>query len=185
MRRSGNSLSHGDHACWFDSCVIGHRIYSFGVQQWWHTKIVRFYSRLVAPVHCTVYSVQYTIQHRRRINTEEKKRQRSSLLRRGRNCFNSLPLFYCTPGWFEEKDEYNNSYLANWMLWKNGWWPYQTTTMASPKMDVLPKTCLQIILAAKYLLRHSSTSLTSSYDLCLIFCIYPSSMSMLSLLHHL
>ena len=44
----------------------------------------------------------------------------------------------------------------------------------SPKLDVLPKTCLQIILAAKWLLvQHSSTVRTPSNcdDLCLLFCL--------------
>ena len=43
------------------------------------------------------------------------------------------------------------------------------------KMDVLLKTFLQIIRAAKWPVRHSSTSQNSSDDLCLLFCINPSS----------
>ena len=47
-----------------------------------------------------------------------------------------------------------------------------------PKMDVLPNTVFQIILAAKWLVRHSSSIRppTSSDDLCLLFWIYPASM---------
>ena len=40
-----------------------------------------------------------------------------------------------------------------------------------------PKTFKKIILAAKWLARHSSTSINLSNDLCLLFCIYPSSLS--------
>ena len=47
-----------------------------------------------------------------------------------------------------------------------------------PLKYVLPKTCLQIVFAAKWLVLHSSavSPPTSSDDLCLLFCIYPSSM---------
>ena len=47
------------------------------------------------------------------------------------------------------------------------------------QMDVLPKTFFQIIHAAKWLVRHSSTVRPSinKDDLCLPFCLYPSSMS--------
>ena len=38
------------------------------------------------------------------------------------------------------------------------------------KMDVLPKICVQIILAAKWLVQHSSTFPNHSDDLCLLFC---------------
>ena len=45
------------------------------------------------------------------------------------------------------------------------------------KMDALSKTFVQIILAAKWLVRHSSTSpSTTSDDICLLFCLNPSSM---------
>ena len=40
------------------------------------------------------------------------------------------------------------------------------------KMDVLSKTYFQIILAAKWLVRHSSKSPTIRDDLCPFFCIY-------------
>ena len=55
--------------------------------------------------------------------------------------------------------------------WMIAWFtPNQTTTL--PKWMVLPKTFLQIILAAKWLLRHSSIRpLNSSDDLCLLFCL--------------
>ena len=44
------------------------------------------------------------------------------------------------------------------------------------KNDVFPKTFLQIILAVKWLVRHIQLlPSTSSDDLCLFFCIYPSS----------
>ena len=38
------------------------------------------------------------------------------------------------------------------------------------------KTFLQIILAAKWFVQHSSTSPNNSDGLCLLFCPYPSSM---------
>ncbi len=49
------------------------------------------------------------------------------------------------------------------------------------KMDVLPKTFLQINLAAKYeklfaVFKYWTYPPTSSDDLCLLFCIFPSSM---------
>ena len=46
------------------------------------------------------------------------------------------------------------------------------------KMDVLPKTFVQIILAAKWLVRHSSIRPPNNSDnLSLLFCLYPSSMA--------
>ena len=57
------------------------------------------------------------------------------------------------------------------------WMIFQFTPHHYPsKMDVLPKPVLQIIPAAKLLLRHSSTSQNSSDDICLLFCLYLSSM---------
>ena len=43
------------------------------------------------------------------------------------------------------------------------------------KRDVLPKTFDHFILTAKWLVRHSSMSPTNSDDLCLLFCLNPSS----------
>ena len=64
---------------------------------------------------------------------------------------------------------------------KNGWsgYPVHTTPNQHPaKIDVLQKTCLQITLAAKLSVQHSSVHpQTSSDGLCLLFCIYPSSMA--------
>ena len=63
------------------------------------------------------------------------------------------------------------------MLWKNGWssGSHHTKPLLY-QMDVLPKTFVQIILAAKWLVRHSSSVRlpTNSDDLCLLFCLYPS-----------
>ena len=71
--------------------------------------------------------------------------------------------------------------------WRNGCFgkmddlPDNTTpTHNPPKMDILPKSCLQIILAAKWLVWHSS----NSDDLCLLFCINPSSMYVISKQHN-
>ena len=45
------------------------------------------------------------------------------------------------------------------------------------KMDVLPKTFVQIILATKWFVRHSSSSPKQwRHPLCLLFCLYHSSM---------
>ena len=64
-----------------------------------------------------------------------------------------------------------------WMLGKMNELPaYITPNHHPPKMDAFPKTFYQIILAAKWQLQHSSTSPNSSDDLCLLFCINPSSM---------
>ena len=59
--------------------------------------------------------------------------------------------------------------LKKWMIIRSH---HQPT-----KLNVLPKTCLQIVFAAKWLVLHSSavSPPTSSDDLCLLFCIYPSS----------
>ena len=86
---------------------------------------------------------------------------------------------YYPPGRFEEKDEYDNVYLAEWMLWKMDDHPVHTLPNHHPtKLGcILTKTLVQIILAAKWLVRHSSTRPTTNRDdFCLLFCICPSSM---------
>ena len=61
---------------------------------------------------------------------------------------------------------------------------HTTPNHYAPKMDILPETFLQIILAAKWLVRLSSTSpKNGSDDLCLLFCIYPSSMALIDYLY--
>ena len=55
---------------------------------------------------------------------------------------------------------------------------HTTPNHYAPKMDILPETFLQIILAAKWLVRLSSTS-----PICLLFCIYPSSMALIDYLY--
>ena len=56
-------------------------------------------------------------------------------------------------------DEKKNGHLGEWMLWKSGWSSSPNYLNHHPlKMDVLLKTFLQIIHAAKRLVRHSSTS---------------------------
>ena len=98
-------------------------------------------------------------QHRQRII--QKQRQRSSLLFGGQNWFSSLP----------------NRFSAR-MIWRNGWiekWTLRGMDVSEqldytpfslhhtkphpPKMDVHTNFFLQIILAAKWLTRDSSTSL--------------------------
>ena len=63
------------------------------------------------------------------------------------------------------------------MLWKNGRSSVSHHTKPpSYKNGCAPKTFVHIILAAKWLVWHSSTSPTNSDDLCLLFCLYPFSM---------
>ena len=62
------------------------------------------------------------------------------------------------PGGFEEKDEQKNELLAEWMLQENDHLVHTIRNHHPPKMDVLPKTFLQIILAANWLGRYSGTS---------------------------
>ena len=49
---------------------------------------------------------------------------------------------------------------------------YTTPNHHPPKMDFLPKTFLQIILAAKWLARHPVCPPNSSEDLFLLFCLF-------------
>ena len=76
---------------------------------------------------------------------------------------------YFPPDWFSRKD---------FFLWMIIWFtPYQTHTI--PNQNPFQNECtpqtpfVQIILAAKWLVWHSST--TTSDDLCLLFCLHPSS----------
>ena len=62
--------------------------------------------------------------------------------------------------------------LEKWMIIQ--FTPHQTNTL--PKWIFFNKTFLKIILAAKWIERHSSPSPTSSDDLCIPFCIYPYSL---------
>ena len=64
--------------------------------------------------------------------------------------------------------------LEKWMIIR--FTPYQTTTL--PKW-MFSQIFFQIILAAKWLVRHSSTvhPLTNSDDFCLLFCLYLSSVA--------
>ena len=56
-------------------------------------------------------------------------------------------------GWLEDKDEEKNGRLTEWMLWKkrkmDDHLVHTTPNLHPPKMNVLPKSFLQIILAAK------------------------------------
>ena len=70
--------------------------------------------------------------------------------------------------------------------WQNGCFEkmfdhlvHPTPNHHSSNKDVFPKTCLKIILAAKWLARNSSMSPTSRDKLCLPFCISIYSSSML------
>ena len=63
------------------------------------------------------------------------------------------------------QDDLKNRMNRRTDTWQNEWFrkinnhPVQTVpNHHSPKMDVLPKTCLQIILVAKWLVRHSFLS---------------------------
>ena len=54
-------------------------------------------------------------------------------------------------------DGYKNGHLAEWMLWTKDYLPVNNAPEHHPhKMDVLPKTFLQTLLASKWLVQHSS-----------------------------
>ena len=59
------------------------------------------------------------------------------------------------PGWFEEWMKRKTEAWRNGCFEKNGWSSKTTPNKEPPKMDVLPKTFLQIILVTKWLVRHS------------------------------
>ena len=92
----------------------------------------------------------------------QKRRQRSSLLFGGQNWFNSLLhyRFRARMIWRNgliEKEKWTLGRLDASEQWDD--LPVHTTPKHHhSKMDVLPKTFLQIILAAKWLVGHSSTS---------------------------
>ena len=52
----------------------------------------------------------------------------------------------------------SNHHLLKMDVPPDNWMIFQFTPHHPPKMDVFPKTFLQIILAAKWLVQHSSTS---------------------------
>ena len=96
------------------------------------------------------------IAHRRRINTEEKVKVVAAVWG---DRMDSIPCRtgYFSPGWFEEKDEW----------WAATWWkgcfgkmddnPVHTIPNHHPTIrGVLLKTFVQIIIAVKWLVRHSS-----------------------------
>ena len=105
-------------------------------------------------IDCFLLSL-FAHYHRRRIR--QKRRQRSSLLVGGRNCFkfnNALELLH--------QDDLKKRMNKRKDTWRNGCFgkmdahPVHTIpNHQAPKMNVLPKTFLQIILAAKWLVGHS------------------------------
>ena len=73
---------------------------------------------------------------------------------------------YFAPGWFGEirVDERTHGKMDDHPV-------YTTPNHRPPKMDVLVKAFLKIILAAKRLVWHSSTCRNSIDDLCLLLCL--------------
>ena len=109
----------------------------------------------------------------------QKRKQRSSLLFMSQNWFNSLPHYRLSARMI-----WRNGWIEKWTLGgmdaSEKWMIFHFTPQKNhhpPKTDVLPKYFLQIILAAKWIVRHSSIHPpNSSDDLCLLFCVNPSSM---------
>ena len=98
---------------------------------------------------------QWTVDtgHYRNWN-RQKRRQRSSLLFGGQNSFNSIPHYR-----FRTMEDSKNRMNRRPDAWQG----------CFRKMDVLPKTFLQIVLAAEWPERHSSTS--PKKHLCLTYCL--------------
>ena len=107
----------------------------------------------------------------------QKRRQRLSLLVKGQCWFNFLSHYSYILHQYDLKKRMNRITAT----WRNGclkkWSSGSNHTKPTPtKMDVCPKICHQIFLAAKWLVRHSCKIVhapTSSDDLCLPFCMYP------------
>ena len=98
----------------------------------------------------------------------QKRRQRSSLL------FWGTELIQFHAALQDDLKKWRNIRTDTW---RNGRFRSSRLHHTNPppsKMDVLPKTFLQIILAVKWLVRHSSTvhSANSSDDLFLLFCLF-------------
>ena len=100
----------------------------------------------------------------------QKRRQRSSLLHLG-DGIDSIP---CRTSYIFHQDDFKKRMKRITATWRNGYFGEMVVHLvhAIPnhhltKIDVLPKTFVQIILAAKWLGRHSSIRPpTSSNDLC-------------------
>ena len=111
-------------------------------------------------------------EHRRRINTEEKAKDVSAVWG------TELIQFLAALDILHQADleKRMNRITAAWQSRCFYDHMVHTTPNHHPtKMDVLSKSFLQIILCANWLVRHSSTfPSTSSDDLCLLFCLYPS-----------
>ena len=118
-------------------------------------------------IDCFLLSL-FAHYHRRRIR--QKRRQRSSLLVGGRNCFkfnNALELLH--------QDDLKKRMNKRKDTWRNGCFgkmdahPVHTIpNHQATKMNVLPKTFLQIILAAKWLVGIQCPSNSSDV---LLFCL--------------
>ena len=108
------------------------------------------------------------VAHRRRIKTEEKAKAIAAFLA-------ALAIFH--------QDDFNKRMNRTTATWRNGFLEkmadHSVHTILNhypTRMDVLPKMFVQIILASKWLVRHSSTRPPFNSDsLCLPFCLYPSS----------
>ena len=84
-----------------------------------------------------------------------RQKRRPSLLFGGRNSFNSMPNQ-------DDLKKSMNGRFEKWVLQKIGWSGSITPSHHPPKMDVLLKNLLQIILAAKWLPQTAATTFVFS-----------------------
>ena len=105
----------------------------------------------------------------------QKRRQRSLLMYGGQNWFNSLPHYRFSARMIFKKRINNGGMDASEIRMIFQFIPQQITTL--PKWMLVQKLFFNLSL----LVWHSSTS-SSSYDLCFLFCINPSSMASCSAL---
>ena len=83
----------------------------------------------------------------------------------GRNRFNFMPHLPISTRMIWRTDENKNGNLAEWMLWKNGWSSSSQHTKQPPskKINVHPKTFLQNILAAKWIVAFKKSATTFAF----------------------
>ena len=135
---------------WADRQLANIQNYGVSINGVWSTYIYSVYIHLYVPTGAFLACPGIIEEGYR-----QKRRQRSSLVFGLLNKCTS----YFPPGWFEEKDEKNNRYLTEWMLGKNGCSSGSYHTKPPPYQNgCSPKTFVQIILAANWLVRHSSMS---------------------------
>ena len=112
-------------------------------------------------------------RHRRRMNTEEKAKVVAAAWGTELIQFLDAQAIF-SPGWFEIENEQNNGDMAKWMLWQNGW--------SSGSHYTKPPHFQNRCSPKKLRSNHPSCGIqvrppTNSDDLCLLFCLYTSSMA--------